>query len=242
MIGKISSYESFGTVDGPGIRFVLFMGGCPLRCKYCHNPESWFLDRCKDYSVDEIVKLVEKNKSYYMSNGGVTISGGEPLVQLDFLIELCCSLKEKGYNVAIDTSGFLFDWLNVLKFNELIKSVDLFLLDIKHISPIKHKEITGVSNESVLKFAHYLDRNGKKVWIRYVLVPNLTDNECDMFRLRDFIDSLGNVEKVEVLPYHNMGIEKYEKLGLNYSLIDTYLPTEESICKAMEILCKNIKK
>lgn len=237
MIGKISSYENFGTVDGPGIRFVLFMGGCPLRCQYCHNPESWFLDRCKEYSVEDIVKLVEKNKSYYMVNGGVTISGGEPLVQLDFLIELCRVLKEKGYNVAIDTSGSLFNWENVKRFDELVKFVDLFLLDIKQINPNKHKELTGVSNESVLKFARYLDRKGKKVWIRYVLVPDLTDNELDMFRLRDFIDSLGNVDKVEVLPYHNMCIEKYKKLGIDYVLEKTPLPTEESIKRAEEILC-----
>lgn len=237
MIGKISSYENFGTVDGPGIRFVLFMGGCPLRCQYCHNPESWFLDRCKDYSIEEIVKLVEKNKSYYMTNGGVTISGGEPLVQLDFLIELCRVLKEKGYNVVVDTSGYLFNWEYVKKFDALVKFVDLFLLDIKHINLEVHKKLTGVSNESVLKFARYLDRKGKKVWIRYVLVPDLTDNELDMFRLRDFIDSLGNVNRVEVLPYHNMGIEKYKKLGIEYVLEKTPLPTEESIKKAEEILC-----
>ena len=237
MIGKVSSYENLGTVDGPGIRFVLFMGGCPLRCQYCHNPESWFLDRCKEYSVEDIVKLVEKNKSYYMVNGGVTISGGEPLVQLDFLIELCRVLKENGYNVAVDTSGYLFNLENIDKFDELIKWVDLFLLDIKQINPNKHKELTGVSNESVLKFARYLDRKGKKVWIRYVLVPDLTDNELDMFRLRDFIDSLGNVDRVEVLPYHNMGIEKYKKLGIDYVLERTPLPTEESIKRAEEILC-----
>ena len=237
MIGKISSYENFGTVDGPGIRFVLFMGGCPLRCQYCHNPESWFIDRCKDYSVEDIVKLIEKNKSYYMSNGGVTISGGEPLVQLDFLIELCRVLKEKGYNVAVDTSGYLFNWENVKKFDELVKFVDLFLLDIKHINLEKHKKLTGVSNEYILKFARYLDRNGKKVWIRYVLVPDLTDNELDMFRLRDFIDSLGNVEKVEVLPYHNLGVDKYKQLGIEYRLKDTSLPTKESINRAEEILC-----
>lgn len=237
MIGKISSYENFGTVDGPGIRFVLFMGGCPLRCQYCHNPESWFLDRCKDYSVEDIIKLIEKNKSYYMANGGVTISGGEPLVQLDFLIELCRVLKEKGYNVAIDTSGYLFNWENVKKFDELVNFVDLFLLDIKHINLVKHKKLTGVSNEYILKFARYLDRKGKKVWIRYVLVPDLTDDELDMFRLRDFIDSLGNVEKVEVLPYHNLGIEKYKKLGVEYVLENTSLPTEESIKRAEEILC-----
>ena len=237
MIGKISSYENFGTVDGPGIRFVLFMGGCPLRCQYCHNPESWFIDRCKDYSVEDIVKLIEKNKSYYMLNGGVTISGGEPLVQLDFLIELCRVLKEKGYNVAVDTSGYLFNWENVKKFDELVKFVDLFLLDIKHINLEKHKKLTGVSNEYILKFARYLDRNGKKVWIRYVLVPDLTDNELDMFRLRDFIYSLGNVEKVEVLPYHNLGVDKYKKLGIEYRLKDTSLPTKESINRAEEILC-----
>ena len=237
MIGKISSYENFGTVDGPGIRFVLFMGGCPLRCQYCHNPESWFIDRCKDYSVEDIVKLIEKNKSYYMLNGGVTISGGEPLVQLDFLIELCRVLKEKGYNVAVDTSGYLFNWENVKKFDELVKFVDLFLLDIKHINLEKHKKLTGVSNEYILKFARYLDRNGKKVWIRYVLVPDLTDNELDMFRLRDFIYSLGNVEKVEVLPYHNLGVDKYKQLGIEYRLKDTSLPTKESINRAEEILC-----
>ena len=237
MIGKVISYENLGTVDGPGIRFVLFMGGCPLRCQYCHNPESWFLDRCKEYSVEDIVKLVEKNKRYYMTNGGVTISGGEPLVQLDFLIELCRVLKENGYNVAVDTSGYLFNLENIDKFDELIKWVDLFLLDIKQINPNKHKELTGVSNESVLKFARYLDRKGKKVWIRYVLVPDLTDNELDMFCLRDFIDSLGNVDRVEVLPYHNMGIEKYKKLGIEYILENTHLPTEESIKRAEEILC-----
>lgn len=239
MKAKIHSFESFGTVDGPGIRFVTFFKGCPLRCKYCHNPDTWSQNGGEEYSVEEIAEQVMKYKNYYGSNGGITASGGEPLMQIEFITELFKVLKEKGIGTAVDTSGYMFDFKDeecVRKHDELIRYADLFLLDIKHIDNEKHIELTGVSNENTLEFAKYLSRNNKKIWIRHVLVPGITDIDEQLYGLKAFLDTLSTVEKVEVLPYHTMGIVKYKKLGLPYRLEGIEAPAKERVENAKKIL------
>ena len=239
MIGRIHSFESFGTVDGPGIRFVIFLQGCPLRCKYCHNPDTWGAGG-KEYSVDEVIERALKYKNYFGDKGGVTVTGGEPLTQIGFVTELFTKLKEKGIHTCVDTSGFTFradDIKCVQAFDKLIKVTDLFLLDIKHIDDDKCKELTGQSNHNTLAFAKYLSDNGKSIWIRQVLVPDWTDGEESLKRTRAFVDGLATVEKVEVLPYHSMGAVKYQKLGIEYPFKDMQTPTKECVQKAKEILC-----
>lgn len=239
MKGYIHSFESFGTVDGPGIRFVIFMQGCILRCLYCHNPDTWKLNSGKQYEVEDVMKEVRKYKNY-IRDGGVTITGGEPLLQLDFVNELFRTLKEEKIHTCLDTSGILFDESNdelMKKLDDLIEVCDLFMLDLKHIDPKEHITLTGMSNEPILKFAHWLSDHHKKMWIRHVLVPNITTDEQYLLRLREYLDTLKTIEKVEVLPYHRMGIAKYENLGIDYPLIDTIEPTKDEIQIARSILC-----
>ena len=212
---KIHSFESFGTVDGPGIRYVIFMQGCHLKCKYCHNRDTWDMNGGYYSSLDEIIKKIDNYKNYIMPNGGVTVTGGEPLLQVHFLIELFKKLKDKNIHTCIDTSGIV-DITEDIK--ELLSYTDLVLLDIKHIDPIKCKDLVGFSNEKELNFARYLSDNGIDMWIRQVLIPGYTDDENDLKKLKSFIDSLNTVKKVEVLPYHNMGEYKWKKLGLKYEL------------------------
>ena len=238
MTGRIHSFESFGTVDGPGIRFVVFLQGCPLRCRYCHNPDTWGAGGT-EYTAEEIANRALKYKNYFGDKGGVTVTGGEPLVQIDFVIELFTILKEKGIHTCVDTSGITFNpdsQQSVEKHKELLKVSDLFLLDIKHIDEEACKKLTGHSNKNTLAFAKFLSENGKPVWIRQVLVPNITDDEQSLKRTRAFIDTLQTVEKIEVLPYHTMGTVKYEKLGLAYPLKGVEAPTKESVEKAKRIL------
>lgn len=238
MTGRIHSFESFGTVDGPGIRFVVFLQGCPLRCRYCHNPDTWGAGGT-EYTAEEIANRALKYKNYFGDKGGVTVTGGEPLVQIDFVIELFTILKEKGIHTCVDTSGITFNpdsQQSVDKHKELLKVSDLFLLDIKHIDEEACKKLTGHSNKNTLAFAKFLSENGKPVWIRQVLVPNITDDEQSLKRTRAFIDTLQTVEKIEVLPYHTMGTVKYEKLGLAYPLKGVGAPTKESVEKAKRIL------
>ena len=239
MLGKIHSFESFGTVDGPGIRFVVFLQGCPLRCQYCHNPDTWGAGG-KEYEAQEIVERAWKYKNYFGEKGGVTVTGGEPLLQIDFVIELFTLLKEKGLHTCVDTSGFTFragDEACVEKHRKLLAVTDLVLLDIKHIDDEACKKLTGKSNENTLAFAKFLSENNKPIWIRQVLVPNLTDNDQSLKRTRDFIDTLNTVERVEVLPYHTLGVVKYEKLGLEYPLQGVQAPTTERVENAKAILC-----
>lgn len=239
MMGRIHSFESFGTVDGPGIRFVIFLQGCPLRCKYCHNPDTWGAGG-KEYSVDEVVERALKYKNYFGEKGGVTVTGGEPLAQIAFVTQLFTALKAKGIHTCVDTSGFTFrkdDQACVQAFDKLIAVTDLFLLDIKHIDDDRCKELTGQSNANTLAFAKYLSDNGKSIWIRQVLVPGWTDGEESLKRTRAFVDGLATVEKVEVLPYHSMGAVKYQKLGIEYPFKDMQTPTKENVQKAKEILC-----
>ena len=225
--GYIHSFETFGTVDGPGIRFVVFLYGCPLRCKYCHNPDTWFIDKTKAYTAKEVVNMCLKYKNYY-KNGGITVSGGEPLVQIDFLIELFKLCKENAIHTALDTSGILFDSNNE-KLKELIKYVDLVLLDIKHIDNEKHIELTTKSNKNVLEFARFLSNNNVPVWIRHVLVPTINTQKEYLIETRKFIDTLTNVKKVEILPYHTLGISKYEMLNIPYLLKGINPPSKEKL-------------
>lgn len=233
MEGRIHSFESLGAVDGPGVRFVVFMQGCSLKCKYCQNRDTWDLHGGTTYTVDEIVKKILRYKNYIMPNGGVTISGGEPLLQAKFLIELFTKLKEHGIHTCIDTSGS-FDLTDDIK--KIIDLTDLFLLDIKCINDEKAKDLTGVSNKKELAFAKYLSDINKPLWIRQVLVPGITDDEQDLLKLKDFISSLKTVEKVEILPYHDLGKFKWEKLGCKYELEGYRTANNEDVKRAKQIL------
>lgn len=231
---KIHSIESFGTVDGPGIRYILFLQGCHLKCKYCHNRDTWDLKGGQYKSLTEVVNNILRYKNYFKaSKGGVTVTGGEPLLQVKFLIKLFSKLKEEGIHTAIDTSGMVELTDDVKK---LLKLTDLVLLDIKHIDEEKCKELVGFSNKKELEFAKYLSDQGIKMWIRQVLVPEFTDDEQDLIALREFIRSLKTVEKVEILPYHNMGKFKWENLNLKYELNDVRTANDQDVKRAKKIL------
>ena len=234
MNGKIHSIETFGTVDGPGIRFVIFMQGCTLKCKYCHNRDTWNVNAGKSVSKEELIKEISKYKSYIdTSGGGVTVSGGEPLLQTEFITELFKELKSLGYHTAIDTSGALPISESI---KELLKYTDLVLLDIKHINPEKCVELTGYTNKNTLEFAKYLSNINIPVWIRQVLVPGYTDDKFDLIDLKKFIATLSNVEKVELLPYHNLGKFKWKEIGVPYELENVPSPTLEEIEKVKNLL------
>lgn len=235
MTGRIHSFESFGTVDGPGIRFVVFLQGCPMRCRYCHNPDTWNADGGKEMRADEVAREVLKYKSYFAGNGGVTVSGGEPLLQLDFVLELFSILKQKGIHTCLDTSGICFTAEDG-RYERLAGLTDLVLLDIKQIDDAAHRFITGRGNAPVLAFARFLNERGVRMWIRHVLVPGLSDDDAALGKLRTFLDSLSNVDKVEVLPYHTMGVQKYRKLGISYPLEGVQPPSAERVENAKRIL------
>ena len=218
MLGNVHSFESFGTVDGPGIRFVVFLQGCPMRCKYCHNPDTWDTNCGTKYSAEDAAEKALKYKSYISTSGGVTVTGGEPLWQLGFVTEFFKIMKSNGIHTAIDTSGITFNKDTPEKYEELLKYTDLVLLDIKHIDDEKHRELTGCSNANVLEFAKFVSEHGVDIWIRHVLVEGITDSDEQLNALKDFISTLKTVKKIEVLPYHTMGVEKYEKLGIPYPL------------------------
>ena len=231
---KVHSIESFGTVDGPGIRFVLFLQGCHLQCKYCHNRDTWDMNGGEYKSIDDILGKIKRYKNYIMpSGGGVTVTGGEPLLQVKFLIELFKKLKEERIHTCIDTSGMVAITEDI---KEVLKYTDLVLLDIKHIDDEKCKELVGVSNKRELEFAKYLSENGIKMWIRQVLVPGYTDDEQDLLKLKEFIKSLKTVEKVQILPYHSMGKYKWEKLGLKYELENVRDANQSDVERAKKIL------
>jgi len=243
IFGVIHSYETLGAADGPGLRFVLFTQGCNLRCKYCHNPDSWQkcpVEKAADkgfrvVSASEIAREALKYKNYYGRRGGITVSGGEPLLQAEFVIELFKIMKENGVNTAIDTSGLEYSEGDE-KFDELLRFTDLVLLDVKHIDSDKCKALTGRGNENFFKFARRLESEKIPVWIRQVLVPDYTDDEKDLIKTREFIQTLSNVEKVEILPYHTLGKSKYEKLGIPYSLEGVKSPTAEEVARAKKLL------
>ena len=230
---KIHSIETFGTVDGPGIRFVTFFQGCHLQCKYCHNRDTWDINAGKYVSVDDLFHEVLKYKTYITPKGGFTASGGEPLLQPYFLISLFQKLKGQHIHTTIDTSGMVKLTEPV---KELLSLTDLVLLDVKHIHPDKCKELVGFSNEKELSFANYLNEHSIPVWIRQVLIPGITDNKTDLLKLKEFIESMDNIQKVELLPYHNLGKQKWEALGLEYSLKDVRPATQEDVERAKKIL------
>lgn len=234
LTGKIHSFESFGAVDGPGIRYVVFFQGCSLRCKYCHNRDTWAINAGKEYTSDELIAKILRYKNYFtVSGGGVTFSGGEPLLQQDFLLEILPKLKKEKIHITVDTSGS-FPLTDKVK--ELISLTDLFLLDIKCINNDICKDLVGVSNELELEFAKYLSEVNKPVWIRQVLVPGITDNEEDLINLKNFLATLNNVQKVEILAYHDLGRFKWENLGCNYELEDVPNATTEDVSRAKKIL------
>ena len=220
MQGRIHSLESFGTVDGPGVRFVVFTQGCPMRCAYCHNPDTWEVNAGTPMEPSYIIEQYERNISFYRG-GGITVTGGEPLLQIDFLIDLFSQAKAKNIHTCLDTSGIVFNPSNtslMAKMDRLMELTDLVMLDIKHIDSDKHKELTAQPNENILKFAEYLSERGVDTWIRHVVVPGLTDDDKFLYDLGYFIGGLRSLKALDVLPYHTMGEPKYEKLGMEYKL------------------------
>lgn len=236
--GYIHSTESFGTVDGPGIRFVIFMQGCPMRCLYCHNPDTWEVGAGTETTVNELISEYEKSKGF--TKGGITVTGGEPLLQIDFVTELFREAKSRGVHTCLDTSGITFN--GGAEFDELIRYTDLVMLDIKHIDNEQHIKLTGRPNKNILDFARYLDENGIPVWIRHVVVPNITDNEEYLARLGEFIGTLRNVKALDVLPYHTMGKVKYEQLGIPYPLDGVEPLEKEDAIKARGIILDGMRK
>lgn len=237
--GRVHSEESFGAVDGPGIRYVLFLAGCPLRCLYCHNADTWKMSNGKEMTVEEVLERVKSYIPFYeASGGGITVSGGEALLQIGFLTELFKQCKAEGIHTCLDTSGATFSRRPsyLKKLDELLKYTDLILLDLKHIDNEKHKFLTGQNNEHILDFARYLAEKQIPVWVRHVLVPTITDYDEYLNRLADFIKTLDNVEKIEVLPYHRLGAYKWEQLGLEYKLKDVEPPEKERVENAEKIL------
>ena len=236
--GYVHSLESFGSVDGPGVRYVIFLSGCAMRCQFCHNPDTWQMKTGTEYTADELLEKACRYRSYWGSKGGITVSGGEPLLQIDFLLELFQKAKERGINTTLDTCGnpFTREEPFFSKFQELMKVTDLVMLDIKHIDDEQHKILTGQTNKNILDMAEYLSETGKPVWIRHVLVPERSDKDEYLHRLHDFIETLDNVEKVEVLPYHTLGVYKWKELGIPYQLEGIDPPSQERVENANRIL------
>lgn len=241
MEGYIHSTESFGTVDGPGIRFVVFFQGCPMRCKYCHNPDTWTPGEGEKRTAESILKEYDGLKEF-LKGGGITCTGGEPMLQIDFLTELFEKAKSKNIHTCLDTSGITFTPDNTEKFERLLRSTDLVMLDIKHIDPVKHKELTKQENENILKFARFVSDRGVEIWIRHVVVPGITDDPVYLERLGHFLADLKTLKALDVLPYHTMGKVKYENLGLEYPLGDTPAMSKEGAVKAREEILKGLKE
>ncbi len=242
MKGYIHSTESCGTVDGPGIRFVVFFQGCPMRCLYCHNPDTWQPHIGQQMSVDEILKMYESKSEFY-KKGGITCTGGEPLLQIDFLTELFEACHQRHIHTCLDTSGITFheDPKYLEKLDRLLKVTDLIMLDIKHIDPDEHQKLTSQPNENILKFAHYVDDFGVTLWIRHVVVPTITQNEQYLFQLGQFIGTLKNIKALDVLPYHTMGLPKYENLEMDYPLKGIQPLDKEDAIAAREVILKGMK-
>lgn len=244
MKGRIHSIETFGTVDGPGTRFVIFFQGCPMRCLYCHNPDTWEMNAGTEMTSDELLQKYENNKAFY-AHGGLTVTGGEPLMQIDFLLELFEKAKKAGIHTCIDTSGISYHPDNHLyneKLDRLMGYTDLVMLDIKHIDPIEHKKLTAQPNEGILAFAKYLDSKNVDIWIRHVVVPGITDDENYLHKLGLFIGKLKNLKALDVLPYHDMGKVKYEQLGMDYVLKDTKPMSKEGALEAKKVIIDAIKE
>lgn len=239
MQGNIHSIESFGSADGPGVRFLIFLKGCPMRCAYCHNPDTWAGKGGELRGADELLDQAERYRSYWGPEGGITVSGGEALCQLDFVLELFRKAHARGINTCLDTSLAPFTrepaWLQ--KFGQLMDDCDLVMADIKHIDPAEHLALTGRGNENILDCLRYLAQREQPLWIRHVLVPGVTDVDDYLRRTRDFIAGLGDaVKRVEVLPYHTLGVFKWEELGIPYRLEGVEPPTPERTARAQQIL------
>jgi len=245
MQGRIHSLESFGTVDGPGTRFVVFVQGCPMRCAYCHNPDTWEMNGGTLMEPSEIIEQYERNRPFYENGGGLTVTGGEPLMQVDFLIELFTLAKEKGIHTCIDSSGIAFNPGNealVAKLDKLMALTDLVMLDIKHIDPEKHKDLTQQPNENILKFAAYLNDRKVDMWIRHVVVPGITDDDKYLFDLGYFIGQFSNLKALDVLPYHTMGEKKYESLGMKYKLKGVPAMDQKTLLEKKKVILDGLKK
>lgn len=240
MKGYIHSTESFGTVDGPGVRFVVFFQGCPMRCGYCHNPDTWGFSQGTEKTANELLAEYDSYKEF-LKSGGITATGGEPLSQPEFLAELFSKAKAQGIHTCLDTSGVTFNPDLHEKIDAVIDSTDLVMLDIKQMDSDEHRKLTGHGNENILAFARYLRDRKIPLWVRRVVVPGITDDEGELFRLGEFLSELSNLKALDVLPYHDMGKVKYESLGLEYPLADVPPLPKEKAVEAREIIMKGIK-
>lgn len=244
MSGRIHSLESFGTVDGPGVRFVVFTQGCPMRCAYCHNPDTWDMKGGTVMEASEIIEDYERNRGFY-KGGGITVTGGEPMMQMDFLIELFTLAKQKEISTCIDTSGIAFnpkstEWME--KLDTVLSMTDLVMLDIKHIDNEKHKELTAQPNTNILAFAEYLSAKNIPMWIRHVVVPGITDDDTYLYQLGYFIGGLKSLKALDVLPYHTMGKVKYDNLGMDYSLKDVPPMDKEKVVSKKQVIIKGLRQ
>ena len=244
MVGRVHSIESFGTVDGPGIRMVVFLSGCPMRCLYCHNPDTWDPKGGTPMTAEQILDQYRKAAHFY-KRGGITVTGGEPLMQIGFVAELFEAARREGIHTCLDTSGIIFrpDSPGLLeKFDRLAAVTDLVLLDIKHIDPVEHKKLCSMPQEPVLAFASYLEKKRIPVWIRHVVVPGITDKENYLYQLGLYLGALTNIKALDVLPYHDMGKAKYEKLGMDYPLGDTPPLSKEAALRARKVILQGMRE
>ena len=238
MKGYVHSIETFGLVDGPGVRFIAFLAGCSMRCKYCHNPDTWAMSVGEQFEASELVKRALRYKTYWKNDGGITVSGGEPMLQTEFVTELFTLAKQAGIHTTLDTSAQPWN-KDDEKYKKLLNVTDLVMLDIKEFESSAHEELTGQPNENIIEFAHYLSDIGKPMWIRHVLVPGVTGSDESLTKIKKLVDSLKTVEKIEILPYHSFGKPKWEKLGIDYSLKDVKPPSDEMMEHAKSILYLN---
>ena len=238
MRGRIHSTESFGSVDGPGVRYLIFLKGCNMRCLFCHNVDTWQKETSDLRTAEELLDKAERYRSYWGKEGGITVSGGEPLLQIDFLLDLFTKAKARGIHTCIDTAmqPFTREEPFFSKFEALMKVTDLLLVDIKHIDPQMHRKLTGVPNDNILDGFRYLSEIEKPIWVRHVLVPEWTDRDDYLMKTREFLDTLSNVKRVDVLPYHTLGVFKWKALGIPYRLEGIDPPSEERIENARRIL------
>lgn len=244
MQGRIHSIETFGTVDGPGTRFVVFVQGCPMRCAYCHNPDTWAMTGGTMMEPQEIYAQYKRNEGFY-KGGGITVTGGEPLLQIDFLIDFFTIAKKDNVHTCIDSSGIAFHPENapyIEKLDQLLELTDLVMLDIKHIDSEKHKELTAQPNENILAFAKYLNERNVDMWIRHVVVPGITDDDKYLFDLGYFIGQFTNLKALDVLPYHTMGETKYQKLGIPYKLKGVPAMDKEKVIEKKQVILEGIRK